>query len=78
MKALYKIIKVLSVIAAIVGVVYLVAAYGDRIVAWARRTLDSLFNKRTCFFDIDEQLEDEADFEEEEVAEEEAELACEA
>lgn len=59
MKTFNNILKVLAVIAAIIGIVYVVATYGDKIVAWARSILNRFFDKRTCFFDIDEQIEDE-------------------
>ena len=35
MKTLNAIVKVLTALAAVAGAVYLVAAYGDKIVAWA-------------------------------------------
>ena len=61
MKTFYKVLKIVAIIAAIIGIVYVVAAYGDKIVAWARRTMGRLFNKRTRFFDIEEQGEGELD-----------------
>ena len=67
--------KVLAVIAAIIGLVYVVAAYGDKIVSWARSILNRLFNKRTRFFNIDEQMESEEDLDEDAVV---ADAACEA
>ena len=60
MKSFYKVLKIVAIIAAIIGIVYIVAAYGDKIVAWARRTMGRLFNKRTRFFDVDEQAEIDA------------------
>ena len=60
MKSFNKVLKVIAIIAAIVGIIYIVAVYGDKIVAWAKRTMGRLFNKRTRFFDIDEQSEGEA------------------
>ena len=59
MKTFNNILKALAIIAAIIGIVYVVAAYGDKIVMWAKRFLNSLVDKRTCFFDIDEQMESE-------------------
>ncbi len=32
-----KVLQVLSVLAAVAGVVYLVAAYGDKLIAWCKR-----------------------------------------
>ena len=57
MKTFGKVMKVLTTIAAIIGIVYVVATYGDRIVAWANDLLDRFFDKRTRFFDIEEQME---------------------
>ena len=50
------IMKVITTIAAIIGIIYVVAVYGDRIVNWAKSLLERFFDKRTCFFDIDEQM----------------------
>ena len=57
MKTFGNVMKVLATIAAIIGIVYVVAAYGDKIVSWAKRLLNSLLDKRTRFFDIEEQME---------------------
>ena len=57
MKSFYKVMKVIAIIAAIIGIVYVVAAYGDKIVAWAKKTIGKIFGKRTRLFDIDEQAE---------------------
>ena len=79
MKTFSKVMKVLATIAAIIGVVYVVATYGDKIVAWANDLLDRFFDKRTRFFDIEEQMEPEcAAAEEVEEAAPAAEAACEA
>ena len=59
MKTVNKILSTLATIAAIIGIVYVIATYGDKIVAWANNLLDRFFNKRTCFFNIDEQMETE-------------------
>lgn len=42
MKAFKTVMKILVALAAIAGVVYVVATYGEQIVAWARRLLDKL------------------------------------
>ena len=42
MKTVNTIIKLLSALAAIAGVVYIIATYGDQITAWAKKTLASL------------------------------------
>lgn len=39
MKTLNVVVKVLATLAAIAGVVYLLAAYGDKVVAWAKRVI---------------------------------------
>lgn len=39
MKTFYTILKVLAVVAAVAGIVYIVATYGDKIVAWTRKLL---------------------------------------
>ena len=42
MKAVNTVMKVLAARAAVAGTVYLVATYGDKIVAWAKNILKSL------------------------------------
>lgn len=39
MKTLNAVVKVLAALAAIAGAVYLIAAYGDKLVAWAKRVI---------------------------------------
>lgn len=39
MKAFWTVMKILAILAAIAGVIYVVATYGDKIVAWARKVL---------------------------------------
>lgn len=39
MKAFWTVVKILAVLAAIAGVIYVIAAYGDKMVAWARKLL---------------------------------------
>ena len=46
MKTFNKIMKAIAAIAAIIGIVYVIATYGDRIVAWANNLLDRFFDKR--------------------------------
>lgn len=53
------VMKVITTIAAIIGVIYVVAVYGERIANWAKELLERLFDKRTRFFNIDEQLTEE-------------------
>ena len=39
MKAFWTVVKILAILAAIAGVIYVVATYGDKMVAWARKVL---------------------------------------
>lgn len=79
MKAWNVIWKILAALAAVAGIVYIIAAYGDKIVSFARRLLGRDFecfcdcdcdncDCEDCNFDIDEL--DELD--DEEIAEEDA------
>ena len=49
MKTFKVIAKIVVALAAIAGIVYVVATYGDRIVAWAR----NLLNRYNCCCDCD-------------------------
>lgn len=44
MKTFGNVMKVLAAVAAVAGVIYVFATYGDRIAAWARRLLDKVNN----------------------------------
>ena len=77
MKALNTIIKILTALAAIAGVVYIIATYGEQIVAWCKKTLENLPKCPLCTKDEDE---DDSEIEveitvEEPIAEEAAEEA---
>lgn len=48
MKALNTVLKVLTALAAVAGAVYVIATYGDRIVAWAKKLLASCPCKCCC------------------------------
>lgn len=81
MKAANTIIKILTALAAIAGVVYIVATYGEQIVAWCKKTLESLPKCPSCEEAEDADIEVEITVEEpaaEEVAAEEAPAAEEA
>lgn len=39
MKTLNAVVKVLAVLAAVAGAIYVIAAFGDKIVAWAKRVI---------------------------------------
>lgn len=67
MKAMNVIIKILAALAAIAGVVYLVATYGEQIVAWAKKILSRMPKCPAC-----EEPEIEVEFEVEAPAEEPA------
>lgn len=41
MKLFANIVKILTALAAVAGAVYVIATYGDKIVAWAKKTLAS-------------------------------------
>ena len=41
MKTFANIMKILTALAAIAGVIYVIATYGDKIVAWAKKLLPS-------------------------------------
>ena len=47
MKVFGKIMKVLAALAMVAGAIYLLATYGDKICAWARKVLDR-FNCCCC------------------------------
>lgn len=51
MKTLNIVLKVLSALATIAGIVYLVATYGDQIVAWAKK----MMAKCPCMCDAEEE-----------------------
>ena len=42
MKALNTIIKILTALATVAGIVYIIATYGEQIVAWAKKMLNAL------------------------------------
>lgn len=57
MKLANTIIKILTALAAVAGVVYIVATYGEQIVAWCKKTLDSLPKCPKCQDDADVEVE---------------------
>ena len=48
MKTVHTIIKIVTALAAVAGAVYLIATYGDKNVAWAKKLLDSCPCKCNC------------------------------
>ena len=69
MKVFNKIVKVFLALAAVAGVIYVIAAYGERIVAWAKSLLTRLRGEIDCFYEDDfddeiyDDVTDEDDFE---------------
>ena len=72
MKAMNTIIKILTALATVAGIVYIVATYGEQIVAWAKKVLAS-FPKCPACEEAEPEIEVEIEVEEaaEEVAAEE-------
>ena len=67
MKALNTIVKILTALAAVAGAVYIIATYGEQIVAWAKKILNSLPKCPKC-----EEAEEDAEIEVEITVEEPA------
>lgn len=59
--------KILTALAAVAGVIYIIATYGEQIVAWAKKVLNALPKCPCC-----EEVETVEEFAEEAVAEEAA------
>ena len=72
MKTVNTIVKILSALAAVAGVVYIIATYGEQITAWAKKTLASLPKCPCCKDDAAEEAPAEAPVAEEAPAEEPA------
>lgn len=68
------IVKILTALATIAGAVYIIATYGDKIVAWAQKIWDAMPKKAAVNLEVDLTAEGEA----EEAAAPEAETAEEA
>jgi len=71
MKAMNVIIKILAALATVAGVVYIVATYGEQIVAWAKKILNNLPKCPACEEDPEIEVEIEVEEAAEEVAAEE-------
>ena len=54
MKTVNTLVKILSALAAVAGVVYIIATYGEQITAWAKKTLASLPKCPCCKDDAPE------------------------
>lgn len=59
MKVFNKIVKVFLALAAVAGIVYTIATYGERIVAWAKNLLETLRIKINCCYNDDEDFDEE-------------------
>lgn len=53
MKVFALIAKIVIAIAAIAGIIYLAATYGDRLIAWAKKTIAKMKRPKAEFFDED-------------------------
>lgn len=77
MKAMNTIVKILTALATVAGIVYIIATYGEQIVAWAKKMLNAMPKCPACEeTETVEEVEVEAEAEaaaEEIVAEETAE-----
>ena len=65
MKVFYTVLKVIAALAVVAGIVYVVATYGDKIVAWAKGLIHNC-KKRCCFASAGGDISmaaDELDFE---------------
>lgn len=61
MKTLNNIVKVLTALAAVAGAVYIVATYGEQIVAWAKKMWNALPKCPNCEeAEVVEEFEEEA------------------
>ena len=60
MKALNTIVKILTALAAVAGAVYIVATYGEQIVAWAKKMLNALPKCPACEEAVEEIVEEPA------------------
>ena len=60
MKTFNLIAKIVTALAAAAGAVYVIATYGDRIVAWAKKTLASMPKCPCCEKDFAEETPEEA------------------
>ena len=69
MKALNSILKVLTALAAIAGVIYIVATYGEQIVAWSKRMLAATSRCPGVEFEAKVNLVDQDDAEQESTVE---------
>ena len=55
------VMKILTALAAIAGIIYIIATYGDKIVAWAKKLLESCPCKCKCECECDGECECKCD-----------------
>ena len=67
MKAMNTIIKIVTALAAVAGMIYIVATYGEQIVAWCKKMLESMPKCPCC---VKDEAAEEVAAEEEPAAEE--------
>lgn len=48
MKIIGRILKILTALAAIAGIVYVIATYGDKIVAWVKNLIEKVYGYFGC------------------------------
>lgn len=72
MKTINTILKIAAALAVAAGVIYVIATYGDKIVAWAKEMLDkcSCMKCNCCACEAEEEPAEEAEAAAEEPAEE--------
>lgn len=58
MKVVGNILKVLAALAAVAGIIYAVATYGDKIVAWAKKLLGNIKCKCDCPCECEDDCDD--------------------
>lgn len=74
MKTVKLIAKIVAALAAVAGIVYIIAAYGDKIVAWAKKLLgrgpccDAVCNDCDCIDPIEDAVPEEEEAEPDEVS----------
>lgn len=61
MKALNTVVKILTALAAVAGAVYVIATYGEQIVAWAKKLMESFPKCPCCCECTDEAFEEAAE-----------------
>ena len=63
MKVFSTIMKIVAALAAVAGIIYVIATYGEKIVAWCKKTMDSFIEIVDEFDDDELEGEDDIDVE---------------